>query len=319
MTRAGDREYPGRAAADPDGIAAAIGSYHPMRKTVTDPTITAEVLGFCRPLVAAVPPETADDAADLMGAMFPHAQWARTAGMPLRAEVVLHPQNVRKWILGENQGRKEGWKKHSLRCLERVAVAAGVDGWAKPRIILPREGPARPYGAAQEHSFRQQSAQKHRPNRRERMWAAAASLGFGLPGPELKQICRADFEDLGAGRVAVRVAGRNPRLVPCRAMWTPTALEAADTAAGDDEPLITATGRNHVYHLARKFAAPDGQGLSLPRARSTWLAAHLSAGTPLPALRRIAGPVSADTLNALAAPLSGGLDDETAARQGLRP
>ena len=312
MTRADDRGNPGRAAD-------AIDSYQPMRKTVKDPALTAEVLAFCRPLAAAAHPATADEAGDLMGALFPHAQWARMAGMPLKAEVVLHPQNVRKWIAGENHDRARGWKRHAFHSLQKAALAARVDGWAKHRIVLPREGPARPYDASEELSYRQQSAQKHRLNRHEWMLIAAGSLGLGLAGPELKLVCRADFKDMGDGRVAVHVGGRNPRLVPCRKLWTPIASEAAEAADNDQEPLIGADGRNHVYHIAGKFASRDGKGLSLPRARATWLAAHLAEETPLPALCKIAGPVSADTLKALMAVLAAGLDDRTAARQGLRP
>ena len=53
--------------------------------------------------------------------------------------------------------------------------------------------------------------------------------------------------------------------------------------------FVTATHRTAVYMLCRQLAF-DGQGLSVRRARSTWLVAHLHAATPLSVLRRIAGP-----------------------------
>ena len=310
----------GGGAARPSG-GGDIYSYRPIRKMVTDPALVAEVLEFCRPLAAAVHPENADQARHLMGALFLISQWARQRGMQMKASVVLHPQNVRKWILSENQNRKHSWQKGSLRWIRKAAVASGVDGWAQNRIVLPRGGPAPPYDAQQEESYRQQASQKYRPNRQEWMLIAAGSLGFGLSGREIQQIRRDDLEDMGGGRVAVRVGGRNPRLVPGRKLWTPTALLAAEAADGDSDggPLITAVGAHHVYDIAKKFTARDRGGLSLPRARSTWLAAHLRAGTPLPALRKIAGPVSADTLNALLAHAADDLDDDTAARQAMGP
>ena len=39
--------------------------------------------------------------------------------------------------------------------------------------------------------------------------------------------------------------------------------------------------------------------LSLRRARATWLTAHLEAGTPLPVLREMAGPLATATLDDL--------------------
>ncbi len=300
-------------------IADAINSYSPSRQTVKDPSAVAELLAFARPLIAPADPANVVEARNMMTTLFGLAQWARTKGIPLRASVVLHHQNVRAWILDENKSRGEGWKKGTLRWAKRVARAAGADGWPRNEIVLERAGPAEPYDADQEASFRQQAAQRHRMHRGHRLMVVAGSAGCGLSGPEIRQVRKRDLEDLGGGRIAVRVGGRHPRLVPCRAEYTPT-LEMAASSTGDDHtPLVTGAGRNRVYQVADGFDARDGGGLSLPRARSTWLRAHLAAGTPLPALRRIAGPVSADTLKALAAPISDALGDDTAARQGLGP
>ncbi len=59
--------------------------------------------------------------------------------------------------------------------------------------------------------------------------------------------------------------------------------------------------------------------LYLTRARSTWLQAHLLAGTPLAALRVIAGPLSLNTLTQLLSVATQNVDPEDAARQGLKP
>ena len=73
-----------------------------------------------------------------------------------------------------------------------------------------------------------------------------------------------------------------------------------------------------VSIIADPRVDPGAERLSLRRARSTWLAAHLVAGTPLPALRAIAGRLSAYRLDMLLAALGDSLDAEAAAVQGLR-
>ena len=78
-----------------------------------------------------------------------------------------------------------------------------------------------------------------------------------------------------------------------------------------------AEGRNAAHHAAKRLAPTGGEGLSYWRARSTWLAAHLRAETPLRALWRIAGGLSARTLQSLLDTLAEEIDDDTAARQGL--
>ena len=74
------------------------------------------------------------------------------------------------------------------------------------------------------------------------------------------------------------------------------AKQAVEMAGGGR--FYASSNPSSVYALAEKFAGREAR-LSLRRARSTWLAAHLFAGTPLWALRLAAGPVSASTLSAL--------------------
>ena len=95
------------------------------------------------------------------------------------------------------------------------------------------------------------------------------------------------------GRTLAMVAhrSRNPRLVPIRACWTETARRAAQLAhqRHGDRPttrFIGAADKNAVTRLAASLDFGQG-GLSLRRARATWLTAHLLAGTPLVALRII--------------------------------
>ena len=58
-------------------------------------------------------------------------------------------------------------------------------------------------------------------------------------------------------------------------------------------------------------------GLSLRRARATWLTGHLEAGNPLPVLREVVGPLAAATLDDLLAATASVTPDE-AATEALR-
>ena len=101
----------------------------------------------------------------------------------------------------------------------------------------------------------------------------------------------------------VRVRGSDARLVPIRASWTDTARRAIQLVQDRSEPcprFIPAQDRNAAARAAHRVAVGD-TSLSLRRARATWLTAHLTAGTPLPVVRAIAGPLSAATLDDLLA------------------
>ena len=62
----------------------------------------------------------------------------------------------------------------------------------------------------------------------------------------------------------------------------------------------------------------NGGHLSFPRARNTWLSAHLRAGTDLPDLARFSRPVKTDTLTALLKIIARDIDPMEAALRGLK-
>ena len=172
-----------------------------------------------------------------------------------------------------------------------------------------------PYDGDDEVLWRSIADHMCEPGRAEEAWAATASIGAGISGTVLADLTPGDVVEMGEGRLAVRVAGPKPRLAPVRLHYTDLARRALEAA--DGEPFIPAGGRNAAHHAAKRLAPQGGDGLSYWRARSTWLTAHLRAGTPLPALWRIAGGLSIGRLADLIEPLAEELDDETAARQGL--
>ena len=129
-----------------------------------------------------------------------------------------------------------------------------------------------------------------------------------------------DLVELDGGRLTVRVRGRNPRRVPIRDAYTALAGDAVRAAEGTK--FVQGDNNNAAALIAAKIVGRPGSAreathLSLRRARNTWLVAHLRANTPWPALRVIAGPVSAYKLNALLVHVASGLDPDEAVQSGL--
>lgn len=82
--------------------------------------------------------------------------------------------------------------------------------------------------------------------------------------------------------------------------------------------MQTTSTRQEVHKLAERIVVKGHGRLLLARARSTWLKAHLLAGTSLPAIRRMAGPLSMNTLTDLVNYATERLTAEEAAIEGLR-
>ena len=108
---------------------------------------------------------------------------------------------------------------------------------------------------------------------------------------------------------------RHPQ-APIRASYTRLAELAVRAANG--QPFISKTSANAVYRAAERVAVKNGGHLSFPRARNTWLSAHLRAGTDLPDLARFSRPVKTDTLTALLKIIARDIDPMEAALRGLK-
>ena len=142
------------------------------------------------------------------------------------------------------------------------------------------------------------------------------AFGGGLYGQEITAATTRDLEKITGGRLVFTTRGPKARMVPIRRAYTKLVREALEHS--HKGRFIQTAGRNAVYRIGTELDTGDGEGLSLRRARSTWLHAHLLAGTPLPALRRIAGPLSANSLDILLKDAAAALDNETAVIEGLR-
>ena len=264
--------------------------------------------------VAAAAPDTVWAARNLLWATARLAIWAyRTLGS-LDAEVVWHPHNVTHFVSYVCAGRSRRWRQSARSALQRMGRAVNPGGWWPP--VLPEVGRAAvavPYSPPDENLFALDAVMPGRAHRAARMWTVAGAFGAGLTGPALAAASPRDLIEMRGGRLATRVAGTRSRIVPVRDAYTEMVRDAAqDCGRGR---FIAGTARN-VHHVAERLG-PGDSGLVLRRARSTWLAAHIRAGTPLAALRIIAGPVGAQTLDGLVAHVGADLSAQDAVVLGL--
>ena len=239
------------------------------------------------------------------------AVWALRSFGNADPSVVFHPSNVEAWSMTVRADKSLRWRQTTRSRLRALGRAVNAEGWPPPTQQVSKHDVARPYTTVEERVFRLVYGLPGRANRSQRLWICCGSLGAGLRGNEIAAARTSDIENVGGERLAIRVQGRNRRLVPIRNAYTDLVRAATNASATD---RFVPTDARNIVHTTVSRLDPR---LSLRRARSTWLVAHLTAGTPLGVLRMISGPLSATTLNGLLPFATNSLDEETAAMGAL--
>ena len=293
-------------------VADTLETYRPVGLRDEELEILDAVLPTARSWVAAAAPRTPKTARSLLWAAVRIALWAYDELRSLDPALVLDPHNVEHFVMHVNKTQSAAWRHVARSALSRVGQAANPNGWPPPRPRAGRSIPPAPYEPHQERGFVVEAQLPGRPHRTGRLWVTSGGLGAGLPGSELREARVEDLVDMRGDRVGIWVHGDNARLVPVRTHYTSLVREAADEAGTGK--FVTAKGDNSVHSIAERLTP---EGLSLPRARATWLVAHLSM-TPALALQAMSD-VSLDTLNALAKRAGASLSPEEAAELGLGP
>ena len=303
---------------DLDATARVLAEFVPASVRDVDPVVVAEVLAVAREWVAAAGPRDASSARRMLWAVAPLlVGWRQRLGAVDAA--MLNPRNVEVWVNIDNKHRTLGWRHQARAMLRRVGRVVNPAGWATDQTPIGRKPAALAYDFETEAVFAAVArVAKHR-DRAGCLWVAAAGFGAGLNGVEMHAATTRDVFECGDRRLAVEVRGRFPRLVPVRDRFTGL-MRAAVSLAEDraDDRFVGAVDKNAVSRIAASLDFGQG-GLSLRRARATWLTAHLLAATPLAALRVVAGAVSGHTLSELVDVAADGVDSATALVQALGP
>lgn len=297
------------------GTEAVVNTWVPLNARSEDPETLSVVMGVARKWVANTAPSSPKQARAHLRALVPMLVSAHHMGGSLEAERVLVPDLVEYQAVRANADKKRGWRQETRRTLRKIGRANNPRAWPSEPQPLGYNRVSEPYTNDEEVLWRSTAARKCRAGRTDSAWAAVGSLGAGIAGIQLSAMTLSDIVEIGEGRLGVRITGPQRRLIPIRGDYTELARMVIESVTGPT--LMRFQGRNAAHRAAHGLAAVGGEGLSYRRARSTWLAAHLRAGTPLPALWAIAGPLSARTLTDLLDNVSADLDADTAARQGL--
>ena len=263
-------------------------------------------------------PETPLAARRLLWALAPFGVWAHRTVGTFTADTV-STRNVEVWIASVNGHRPRGWRNAARSVLRQVGRTVNPLGWPEQPDEVGRPPACAPYDAIDEALFREAAGLPGTDDLATTLWVAAAACGAGMRGPEISAAELGDLTEIQTDRLAVQVRGKDARLVPIRACWTDTARQALALARQRAERcvrFIVPQDRNAAARAANRIRIGD-TSLSLRRARATWLTAHLEAGTPLPALREVAGPLSAATLDDLLGACAA-ITAEQAATEGLR-
>ena len=277
-----------------------------------DPDKLDAVMPTARAAVAKTAPNSPKQAKSQLRTLVPMLLDAHRVHGSVDIRKVLAPNKVEQYSVSFIKTKGRGWCQDTRSLLTAIGRANNPQGWPKPPKRLGSKRVSEPYTSDDEVLWRAIAAHRCEPGRTAEIWAAVGSLGAGISGTRLSALTPSDVVEMGEGRLGVRVAGR---LVPIRRDYTDLARQALEAANGDQ--FMPAQGRNAAHHAAKRLAPAGSEGLSYWRARSTWVAAHVRAETPLRALWRIAGRLSARTLQDVLDALADELDDDTAARQGL--
>ena len=300
----------------PSDVTRILEQWRPAHWSERDLEVLESLLPTVREWVTAAGPANGERARRFLRAAAGIAVWAYRELNTTDPALVLHPNNVEHWSMTIKSDRSARWREATRGVLRTLGRAVNPDDWPRPTRKVGKQTITRPYTATEEAEYRFAANLPGWANRSKRLWVVSAALGAGLRGPEIAVARTGDLRDIHGGRLAVHVRGPYPRLTPIRRDYTTLAREAADGSPTDR--FIPTDGRNAVHSVAGQLDPGDGQCLVLRRARSTWLVAHMVAGTPLAALRQVAGPLSANTLDGLLRYTTDNLDDNTAVMEALQ-
>lgn len=214
-----------------------------------------------------------------------------------------------------NKKESSGWKKTHRSWLRYLGLVTNPQAWPKPEKLTGHVA-ADTYDADEEGSFKLTGELACFKGNLDQAFVVVGSLGAGLSGVEMARVSPDDVVELIDGRLGIWIVSKTPRLVPVRVGYTELLGDVCGAAKG--ERFIHQNYPNAVHNISRRIIGRGFGHLALPRGRSTWLTAHLRAGTPLDALWMFAGPLSSKTLNDLLDVAVGELTPEDAALKGLR-
>ena len=290
-------------------VAAAIQTWNPTPAVVPyePPRLRKVVVPLTRRCVTATAaPQTTIDARRLLRYTAMMLVWADKSIGTISPDVIT-PNNIGKFITEFGKGKSLAWQRAARTALWLVGAAVSPDDdWDGERPPVPFPPFSLPYDTDDECVIQLACDLPGAHDPAALLWAVAGPMSTGMTGAEALVAEVSDIHEWGNGRLFVQVRGPQCRLVPVRVRWTETVRESIRVARSHPSStgrFVAAKGETSAAHVARRLPCGMAGGVSLWRARATWLAVHLLAGTPLPALRMLAGSLHWAVLQHLLAAL----------------
>jgi len=213
--------------------------------------------------------------------------WCVAQAIDLDVEVVFDPDTVERFIASAGLGDRTAATYRSV--LRRIGpkLTRRAPWQPRPATVAHRQV-AVPYTGVELSALRRDVDRQPTPARRGAgMALVALGAGAGLDGRWVTRVAPEDVT-VDEGEVTVRIGDPSARVVPVLCEF---ADDVAELAVGD-KFLVggRSLSRNRASNLAASLELADGTPrLNCGRLRSTWLVAHMEAGTSLHELVAIAG------------------------------
>ena len=138
------------------------------------------------------------------------AVWALRSFGNADPSVVFHPSNVEAWSMTVRADKSLQWRQTTRSRLRALGRVINAEGWPPPTQQVSKHAVAHPYATVEEKVFRLVYRLPGPANRSQRLWIVSASLGAGLRGNTIAAARTSDIENIGDGRLAVRVRETTP-------------------------------------------------------------------------------------------------------------
>ena len=227
------------------------------------------------------------------------SRFADTRGVPPSREFRLDYDVIEAFCVAGLAGRASSTRGTCRPALYRLAEAARGPAGQRATPFAGAKAPP-PYSRAERAELAAVAAAQRGPAKRSSALALIVfGIGAGLRPGELVALRGSDVFRHGR-QVMVRVSGPPARVVPVTSRYAGRAGELARHAGSGFvfRPGPAERGyKNFVTNFARGLAAdPAAPGLSMRRARATFICDHLAAGTPVPVLLAVTGIAEAGSL-----------------------
>ena len=233
------------------------------------------------------------------------SRFAQRRGIPAGREYLLDYDVIEAFCVAGLAGRASSTRGTYRSALYRLAIAVNGAAGQRPTPFPGSRAPA-PYSPAERAELAAAAAaQPDAAKRSSAMAMVVFGIGAGLRPGELVALRGGDVARHGR-QVTVRVAGPAARAVPVASRYAGRACELARRAGSG---FVFRPGpadrsyKNFVTSFARSLAG--GPGLSMRRARSSFICDHLAAGTPVAVLLAVTGIAEAGSLARYARHVSG--------------